>query len=71
MRKIVLAFVALGVLGLAVPMSPASAEEGKIVIKTGHDRDRDHWRRDRAESRFHRRDRDRVVIIKKRHHDRD
>ena len=58
MRKIILTFAALAAVGIALPAATNSASAETVVIK----QDRGHhygWRN---------RDRDRVVIIKKRHH---
>jgi hypothetical protein len=73
MRLLTLALTAAAI-GLVAPWSaPANAQDPKVTIRVG-DRDhaRDHrWRRDRHEGRWwHHRDRERVVIIKKRHRDR-
>lgn len=68
MKKLGLAFAALGAIVIALP-SVASAET--VIIKRGH---RHHWDGPRAEYRMHRewhrpyyRHHDRTVIIKRRH----
>jgi Ni/Co efflux regulator RcnB len=71
MRKIVLALAAVSALGLSLSVAaPANAQEGKIVIRTG-DRDRHHerhWDRYRHEGRYERRQYNKVIVIKRRHH---
>lgn len=48
MRKLVLAFAALAVLGLAVPATSTDAAAQTVVIKKGHGYNHGGWRRSHA-----------------------
>ena len=64
MRNLVLAIIGLGVVAIALPNTPATAEDA-VVIKSDRDHDRDH---DRGWHRHHKKV---VVIEHRRHRDRD